>query len=218
MAQPRAPKIDWLLEAWKLSTVLVNVPSRKLRSREFGVIPLDDDVETSLRELQGKLNAYLNFQTAKQFGVSRAKSLPQFGGANFRNAKDTVNLLRKAGVVFSDEAHTAVFVHVQIDFILQHCYLDRVEQVLLPATVASVAGKSVGLQTAVAAAHGRPRRQDLRAAKLSAMKNSGLSWKQLLDTLQGDDIVTEWDDKVIQWVDENGAYRKTATSTFRGWK
>ena len=60
---------------------------------------------------------------------------------------------------------------------------------------------------------------ELREGKANALsKNPFSSWKELLDHLQGDEIVLEWDVKVIRWIDSEGNLKTTATQTFINWK
>lgn len=154
MPQPRAPKVDWLLEAWHLSTTLLDVPTRPLNLGSLGRVPLDESVESYLAGLQARLNDFLNYCVAKKFG-GRAKGLRAFGGEDSRDLIATRNELKQAGMDFDERATAAIFVHVQIGFIRQHYYLREPSRITLPVTLAAIAGKSAALTNAINASHQR---------------------------------------------------------------
>ena len=219
MPQPRSPQVDWLLEAWNLATAIAAVPARPLKLGSLGRLPLDESVESYLAGLQTRLNQFLNYCVAKKLGAGKAKTLAIFDGGDSRHLIATRNALKAAGMDFDERATAAIFVHAQIGIVRRDCYLDEPSRSTLPVTLAAIAGKSAGLQNAVAASQPRMRRQDLRAAKREALaKNDALTWKELLYDLQGDGIVSYWDDTVIRWIDEQDNERTTKPSTFRGWK
>lgn len=160
MPQPRAPKIDWLLEAWNLSTTLTDVPTRPLKLGSLGRVPLDESVESYLASLQTRINGFLNYCVAMKFGARQAKMLARFDGDDSRHLIATRNALKKQGMDFDERATAAIFVHAQIGFIRHHWYLDEPNRITLPVTLVAVAGKSAGLKNAVAA--GKKRRTDRR--------------------------------------------------------
>ncbi len=149
MPKPRAPKIDWLLEAWNLATRLADVPARRLTLGSLGPVPLDESVESYLASLQIKLNEFLNYSVTIKLGAGQAKALPKFDGDDSRHLIAARNELRRAGMDFDERATAAIFVHAQIGFVRQHLYLDDTSRITLPVTLAAIAGKSAALTNAI---------------------------------------------------------------------
>jgi hypothetical protein len=57
--------------------------------------------------------------------------------------------------------------------------------------------------------------QELKLKLLGiAKRNPTDTWKQLLNRLEGDEIVLKWDAESITWLDENGDEHTTPVSTF----
>lgn len=223
MPQPRAPKVDWLLEAWNLSTTLVDVPTRPLKIPGLGQVPLDASVESYLVGLQTRLNAFLNYCVAIKLGAGKAKTLPRFDSDDSRHLTTTRNALKKAGMDFDERATAAIFVHAQIGFVQQHRHLDDANRITLPVTLAAIAGKSAALTNAINASRqrnvDRRSRPTLRDAKLDAKSRCpGASWKELLVDLTGEDIVVAWDDKTIEWRADDDTVKTISVSTFQKYK
>lgn len=155
MPKPRAPNIDWLLEAWNLSTRLVDVPARRLTLGSLGPVPLDESVESYLASLQIKLNEFLNYSVTIKLGAGKAKTLPRFDGDDSLHLIAARNELKRAGMDFDERATAAIFVHAQICFVRQHRYLADPSRITLPVTLAAIAGKSAALTNAINASRQR---------------------------------------------------------------
>jgi hypothetical protein len=219
MPQPRAPKTDWMLEAWNLATALADVPIRPLKIGSVA-LPLDDALAQQLREIQEHLSTFLSYRVRKELRASAPRTA--FGSGDSRPAVATRNALTKAGMVFSDRDHAAIGVHSAIAFILSRNYADGQMKSQLPVILASVSGTSVALQNAIRASKPRGGRNDpnaeLRAAKRRYTKQ-GLSCKEILAQLYGDGLVREWHPaKGITWVGMDGEQRRVALGTFKNWR
>jgi len=220
MPQPKAPRIDWLLEAWHLAELLPQVPSRRL---EIGgiALPLDDDVIQHFDALLEKVNAQMNHAVGKATPAAVQKQVPRFEGTAVRTIMDTADaVLAKVSGTDSDlgVVDVGIAVHKVLAFARQHRYLSDDQRTKLPVIVAAMAGGSLAVQNAIAAARPRTRRQDLRAAKVAEQKKKHhASWQVLLYRLQADGQVDSWDESTIRWTDEQGNSRTTAISTFQRW-
>jgi hypothetical protein len=214
MPQPRAPKTDWLLEAWKLANSLADVPNRP---HKFGAafVPLDDDIARDLRERQEHLNKFLQYRVQLELG---AQAPAQFERFDAQHVVDTRNALTRAGMVFSERDQAAIHAHVSIAFILTRSHASEPMRSQLPVVLASVGGASAALQNAVRASlpRGRTRAAELKAARRK-YKKQGLSWKQSLLQMKGDELIDDYDVHHLYWTDDLGMERKTAIGTFRNW-
>ncbi len=127
--------------------------------------------------------------------------------------------IESIGVRFTPGDKSAIEAQVKLQCVLTYAWICDAWKRSLPLTVAAIAGDSASGQARSRAAKPRQRAPVyLRTCKTMAKKqNPGASWKDLLNTLYGDEIVNYWDHKIIQWTDEDGTRRTTATPTFQKW-
>lgn len=229
MAQPRSPKIDWLVKAWGLSTVLIDLPDRPLVSESFGKLPLDDGVEPVLLALLDRVNEQIGHSVRRQ---SRKKEnhpyraeiekLPAIDWQSPIAVFDRLTALDRLGVSVRQEVKLALRIHTSVRFILQHRYGSANLKVTLPLIVASLSGKPAALQAAENACGSRSRQSPnefLQAEKQRVHRNEpDATWTELLDQLIGDGVVVDYNNDEIYWTNCDGESCSTATSTFRGWK
>lgn len=213
MPQPRSPKVDWLLEAWHLSTTLLHVPTRPLTLGSLGRVPLDETVESYLAGLQARLNAFLNYCVAVKLGA-RARTLRAFDGDDSQHLIATRNELNHAGMDFDERATAAIFVHAQIGFIRQHCYLDEASRVALPVTLAAIAGKSAALTNAVNASyrrHGDRRGPIARIVAEERTRDKHATYAEVLDRIcnsnntETREVIKGFKDGRLWFIDDDGS-------------
>ena len=236
MPQPKAPRIDWLLEAWHLAELLPKVPSRR-RSFDGIALPMGDiqddddsqdddairhdDIIRHFDALLEKVNAQMNHAVGKATPTAVRKQMPRFEGTAVRTIMDTADaVLAKVSGTDSDlgVVDVGIAVHKMLSFARHRRYLTDDQRTKLPVIVAAMAGGSAAVQSAIAASRPRTRRQDLRAAKLAEQKKKpDANWQVLLYRLQADGQVDSWDESTIHWTDERGQSRTTAVSTFQRW-
>lgn len=237
MPQPKAPRIDWLLEAWHLAELLPKVPSSR-RSFHGIALPMGDiqddddsqdddairhdDIIRHFDALLDKVNIQMNHAVDK--AVRKAKQrqqVPRFEGTDARIILATADtVLARVSSTDSDlgVVDVGIAVHKVLAHARQHRQLSDDQRVKLPVIVAAMAGGSAAVQSAIAASRPRTRRQDLRAAKLAEQKKKpDANWQVLLYRLQADGQVDSWDESTIHWTDERGQSRTTAVSTFQRW-
>lgn len=159
MPQPKAPGIDWLLEAWRLAELLPQVPSRRL-TIEGGTVPLDTDVIEHFDALLAKVNIQMNHAVGKAVRKAKQhKQVPQFEGTDVRvilaTADAVLDMVRGTdsdlGVV-----DVGIAVHKMLTYACQHRHLIDDQRVKLPVIVAAMAGGSVAVQNAINAQQPRP--------------------------------------------------------------
>lgn len=161
MPQPKAPRIDWLLEAWHLAELLPQVPSRRL---EIGgiALPLDDDVIQHFDALLEKVNAQMNHAVGKATPTAVRKQMPRFEGTAIRGEcgirKTADAVLAKVGGTDSDlgVVDIGIAVHKMLTYARQRRHLSDDQRVKLPVIVAAMAGGSLAVQNAINAQRPRP--------------------------------------------------------------
>jgi len=172
MPQPKAPRIDWLLEAWHLAELLPQVPSKRL-TYEGGRLPLADRVIEHLDGTQEKLNviehldalaAKVNAQMNHAVGkatrtAAQRKQMPRFEGTDVRVILATADaVLAMVSGTDSDlgVVDVGIAVHQMLASVRQHRQLSDDQRVKLVVVVAALAGGSVAVQNAINAQQKRP--------------------------------------------------------------
>lgn len=239
MPQPKAPRIDWLLEAWRLAELLPKVPSRR-RSFDGIALPMGDiqddddsqdddairhdDIIRHFDALLEKVNAQMNHAVGKATPTAVRKQMPRFEGTAIRGecgilaTADAV--LAKVGGTDSDlgVVDVGIAIHKMLSFARHRRYLTDDQRTKLPVIVAAMAGDSTALAARLRANAPRVRTNRLRAAMSDELRNKpGANWLTLLVGLRLAGIVKRHDDAVILWDDHQNVERTTATSTFQKW-
>lgn len=158
MPQPKAPRIDWLLEAWRLAELLPSVPSRRL-TIEGGKVPLDDEVIQHFNTLLDMVNAEMAHAVRKAVPPAERKQMPQFEGNDVRVILATANeVLDRVRGTDSDlgVVDVGIAIHKVVASVRQHHYLSGDQRLKLPVFVAAMAGGSVAVQNAINAQQPRP--------------------------------------------------------------
>lgn len=227
MAHIKALNVNWLDQAWRISSVIADIPDGPTMSLLTGIgkpLPLGDRQIVLIELLQDTIALHLAYRSRMVHKI--AEPLPDGDKADIapvtRNPVDTAKtlaLLRKRGVKPHDVDLWAYDAHMKLGRILIDRYVCKEWKRLLPLIVASISGETTSETAKLKATQPRVRRMELRSAKLEAQRlNPEYSYKELLRVLEGDGIVTRWDDDIVDWVEEDGTSRKTATNTFRNWK
>lgn len=221
MPQPKAPGIDWLLEAWRLAELLPQVPSRRL-TIEGGTVPLDTDVIEHFDALLAKVNIQMNHAVGK--AVRKAKQrqqVPQFEGTDVRVILATADaVLAKLSGTDSDlgVVDVGIAVHKVLAHARQRQHLSDDQRLKVSVLVAAMSGNSVALANQIRATAPRVRRVYLRDAKRAALEEKPrANWLRLLYTLKSGGTVKSWDNKTVFWTDKQGQSRRTALATFQRW-
>jgi hypothetical protein len=125
-------------------------------------------------------------------------------------------LVTKIGVKLKPVDQWAYDAHMKLGQILIDRYVCKEWKRLLPLIVASLGGATTSQSATLKATQPRPRpANELRDGKFRAQaRNPYSTWKQLLDDLQGDGIVMDWDAATVQWYDVEGNKKTTTTKTW----
>lgn len=120
------------------------------------------------------------------------------------------------------DGQAAMHAMEQLSQVVECCYASPKTKKFLPVFIAAIA-RTTSTANSIKAKNPRPRKIYLRDEKRRAQAaNPGLTWKELLDTLEGDGIVTFWDNNLIRCVEMTSDGKEIpyehATSTFRSWK
>ena len=220
MAHIKAQNINWLDQAWRISSVIADMPDGPPMSLLTGIgkaQALTDWQQFSIELLQDHIEMHLDYRA-----IVVHKTTDTFAPQS-RNPVATGKLfvsfvnrdLKLHGVDL-----WAFDAHMKLGRILIDRYVCSEWKRQLPLIVASIGGDFTSQTAALKAIQPRPRKvNELKAGKEEALRrNSNLRWKELLNDLQGDEIVTEWDLKKIHWLDAEGNGKTTATQTFKNWK
>lgn len=241
MGQIQSPAINWLDEAWRLSKVLADMPAMPpgrftgpgLLTSKWKPLPprqrkLDPHKKQRIELLQDIIDVHLTYRVSVVHGVKPrlpdgTRALVSFANRNPASVMFTYAGLVSDGVKFTDADRCAIDAHMKLGRTLIDCYVCDEWKRLLPLIVASISGSSVSHAATLKARQPRKRlndkNQELRDAKARRMQiEPEESWKESLTQLQGDGLVTGWDDKLIRWRTADNDERTTATSTFRTWK
>lgn len=226
MAQLKAQNINWLDEAWRVSSVIAEMPDTPpgLLSTLLKWPPLQGSTKQHIRLLQDGIALHLAYRSKVVHKISVESSdgeklliSPQ--SSNPVATAKTLAFLRKIGVKLQPVDLWAYDAHMKLGRILLDRYVCKEWKRILPLVVASIGGNYSSETATLKAIQPRNRpTNELREGKANALsKNPFSNWKELLNHLQGDEIVIEWDEKLIRWNDSEGRYKKTATGTFKNW-
>ena len=234
MPQIKQLVIDWVQEAWVVRDLLSDrdvssFPSGGLLgSGGDGPSQLPCTVAARLRVTQETIARLLEYRVKviHKLSPEKAEGAKDMYGFHGLDPDETLWLcghLVHRGVKFTSQDYWAISAHRNIGQILLDGYASEVCKSKLPLIIASISGKSASEQQQERAS--APRNQGDDKTKLLRREKfyrQGLepdaTYKQLLQHLEGDGIVTYWDAKFVKWRDEEDAIRTTATATFRNWK
>jgi hypothetical protein len=225
MAHIQAPVISWLDEAWRISAVIADLPDNPpgLFSSSSKWPPLQGGPKLLIELLQDKIALHLAYRS--RMVHKNTETFPDGEKALIsppsRDPVDTAKLLIAFGktVKLLPVDLWAYDAHMKLGRILIDRYVCKEWKQRLPLIVASISGETTSETAKLKAKQPRVRRMTLRAAKFETHRcNPEYSFKQLLTSLEGDGIVTRWDDNIIKWVDEDGTTKATKTGTFKNWK
>ena len=231
MGQIKALEITWLDEAW---TIMIALQDMKEYPPGVGLLsptPLTGAttkwklppatkpaLETALQVLT--LHLFYRLQVAH-----RVKMPTNIEGTRwFHDITDPTELLitwvylrpkPKIGKPARDD--TAFEAAYRLASVLKDRYCNPAWKREIPLLVAGAGGKSASEHARRIAAVPRGQASSRLADGLAVCvgRNPEARWKELLDDLTGDGIVTCWDHETVQWLDDDGASQETATGTFR---
>ncbi len=230
MGHPKLLPTDWIREAWAVYEVIDRVPSAPSSSLLQSDVPTEriaDDVRRRLELTQDTIGLLLTYRT---FVVHKVKAKPRDGSAGMvsftSRDPESIRLLFKflldAGVPYTTADHWAMNAQVKIGQILQVGHACDEWKRELPLVIASISGKSGSVQAQERAQVLRQRdTADMNALKAGMLRyrrrEPWATYEEILDQLQGDEIVLRWDKKEIQWRDDDSDVQSTATTTFQNW-
>lgn len=227
MAHIKAQDVDWLDEAWRISAVIAAMPDTPPGLLcDFTEWPkLSRGVNLQIDSLLKTIAVHLGYRISVVHKASfeypsGEKGLYWLNSVDPTDTKKFLALLIKLGVKLKPVDLWAFDAHMKLGRILLDRYVCKEWKRELPLIVASIGGATTS-QTAKLKAT-QPRQRQLNALKEgkrgAVRRNPHSSWKELLNDLQGDDIVVDWDDENILWIDAEGNQKRTATQTFKNWK
>jgi hypothetical protein len=227
MAQIKAQDTNWLDQAWRISAVIAAMPDNPpgLLSASRKWPPLTGETKQHIELLQDTIALHLAYRSKVIHKASIA--LPDGDKAMFwlntREPATTAKamaFLVKIGVELQSVDLWAYDAHIKLGRILIDRYVCKEWKRQLPLIVASIGGQTTSQTAKLKARQPRPRPpNELKDEKFRAQgRNEFSTWKELLDDLQGEEIVIQWDNSTIQWSDSEGNTRTTATQTFKNWK
>lgn len=229
MVKLRSPNVDWIDEAMRLSDVFVEKPVGTIQRLAGLAHPVAwEPVHKAINRLKVRVGIRLAYDLQISHKAKTNVRAPRgmdafylvFFGENY-NAPDLQRQLEDAiGVKLTRLDITALEVVLELRQIVTNRFISQETIRLLPLKVASLGGKFTGETSKIRAERRRTRQpNELQKAKLRAQANSpDSSWKELLTWLTGDEVVEQWDEEEINWIDTNGNSRMTKTGTFRNWK
>ena len=224
MGQRKSLKIGWLDEAWFVSAVICHMPASPPLSLLKNGWPVSGNGRQKIEEMQSLIAAHLSQRVTDC--AKRAK-LNCDGHALFDllNRDPVITLkavqaLQEKGVTFKPTDLWAFDAHAKLGRILLDRYVSEEWKRQLPLIVASIGGAFTSETASLNATQPRQRLQnELKQGKFRTLsRNPCSTWKELLNHLQGDEIVVGWDDAEIQWRDSQGNSKRTKTQTFKNWK
>lgn len=227
MAQIKALNVNWLDQAWRISSVIADMPDGPpmgLLTGKGKSPQLSDRQRVLIELLQDTIALHLTYRSRLAHKITvtlpdgeKADIAPQ--SRNPVATAKTLALLRKIGVKLKDVDLWAYDAHIKLGRILIDRYVCKEWKRQLPLIVASIGGETTSETATLKGKQPRVRRMELRSAKFEAQRlNPEYSYKELLRVLEGDGIVTRWDDDIVLWVEEDGTAKETATTTFKNWK
>ena len=227
MAQIKAQDVNWLDEAWRISSVIADMPDNPpgLLSASRKWPPLTGEVKQSIELLQDVIALHLAYRAKVVHKASITlsngdKAMIWLRSRDPATTAKAMAFLVKIGVKLQPVDLWAYDAHMKLGRILIDRYVCKEWKRELPLIVASIGGESTSQKAKLIAKQPRPRpTNELMAAKFRVQRqNPGITWKDLLSTLTGDEIVIDWTPATIRWNTENGDIRTTSTKTFQNWK
>ena len=228
MAQIKKFDTNWLDQAWRISSVIADLPDSPPMSLLTGkgkAPPLTDRQQNSIELLQDHIEVLLQYRSRLVHKI--AAPLPDGSKTDIfpydRNPVTTAKTLAyfvKRGAKLQGVDLWAYDAHMKLGRILIDRYVCPDWKRQLPLIVASIGGEFTSRTATLNATQDRKRKaNELKEGKEKALeRNPYASWKELLDDLQGEEIVTAWDEKTIHWLDAEGNSKTKGTQTFRNWK
>lgn len=231
--------VNWFAKAWELSDMLSTFPRQpveqlnKLAELMQRPAKLTDKQRNHLIELHELIGLHIAIHLRNKHGLTFTEDLapytgkPDNGGVPvFDRSTDpgmTLTIfgaLADRGVKLPDKYTWAFSARVKLARLLIDKYASDAWQRELPLTVAAIGGDSVGRRAQMAASQPRgPQRNELKADKIALMgRHPNESWKELLERLQADGRVLQWDALQIQWQDDDLNIKTRSTGTFKNWK
>lgn len=228
MAQIKAQNVSWLDQAWTISIAIADMPESQpwsLLTGEGKLPALSELHRKQVENLQDRIALHLAYRSRMVHKVPYAfpdgeKALISPYSRNPVATGKLLACLNKTGIKLQNVDLWAYDAHMKLGRILIDRYVCKEWKRLLPLIVASLGGEFTSQTATLMAIQPRNRKvNELKDGKETALcRNPYASWKELLDDLQGDAIVTEWDEKKIHWLDAEGNGMTTATQTFKNWK
>jgi len=227
MALPKSLPVDWFEMGCRVGAALESVPSEPAAA-DGELPPLQPATSAMLQKLAGAIAYHLSYRLRVVHKL--ATKLPDgtggmvsFDGRDPHQVMRFYKLAKEGRVELKREDLLALDAALMIGRLLQSRLASAEWKWKLPVYVAGIAGPSTGEKAQRWIVEPRARRRDnnadLRDAKRSAAnRNPEATWKNLLDTLEGDEFVTRWTGSEIEWTDEEGKQKVTLTSTFKNWK
>ena len=220
MGQIKKFGTKWLYQAWEISDVIADMPDGPPMSLLTGIgkaPPLTDWQRNSIELLQDHIEVHLAYRAIRVHKTTDTFA-PQSRNP-VATGKLFVSFVNRALKLHGVDLW-AFDAHMKLGRILIDRYVCPEWKRKLPLIVASIGGEFTSQTATLNATQYRKRKaNELKEGKKEALKrNPNASWKELLDDLQGDAIVTEWDVETIHWVDAEGNGKTTATQTFKNWK
>lgn len=230
MPQLKIPPTNWLDAAWEISAVLEGMPSgptnrlaalvwkdaEKYKGRLLG-----DDVIDAIEGLLIDITLRLAYRLQVHHKAHKKLNGRAIDLEN-RDPKVTLKAIKRiesGGIVLDTPDFSAFDAHIKLSRILIDGYVSPEWKRTLPLLVASISGATTSQTATLKATQSRVRRIELRSAKVGAQRlNPRDTYKELLTVLEGDGIVTRWDDDIVHWLEKDGTAKETATTTFRNWK
>jgi hypothetical protein len=227
MAHIKALKVNWLDQAWRISSVIADMPDGLPMGLLTGIgksPPLSDRQRVLIELLQDTIALHLTYRSRMAHKIT--VTLPDGAKADIApQSRDpvatakTLDLLRKIGVKLQPVDLWAYDAHMKLGRILIDRYVCTEWKRLLPLIVASISGETTTETATLKATQPRTRRIELRDKKLKVQRlNPDYSIAQVLNALENEGVVQQWDAADIRWIDKDGNNKTTATGTFQNWK
>jgi hypothetical protein len=227
MGQIKAPRINWLEEAWIISQTVA-----KFESGPPGLLStathwsIEPDLAAVVRDIQDSVSLYLTYRitTVYKFAlksIDGERWLMGFEGCHPDTVLAGYKFMEGAGLKFKGVDRCAFEAHMMLGRILIDTFVCDQWKRELPLMVASIGGPSGSYVASLKAGRPRGKRRPsfLEEEKYRVQRaHPGYSWKELLDELTGDSVVIDWNEETITWKDPDDNVRTTPCSTFRDWK
>lgn len=228
MGQIKKFGTNWLDQAWRVSTVIADMPDGLRMSLLAGIgktPPLTEWRREFIELLQDHIEGFLQYRSRIVYKITdiHPDGTKNDIAPDSRNPADTEKMLAKLRAKVGKLQGVDLWAydaHMKLGRILIDRYVCPKWKRQLPLIVASIGGEFTSQTATLNATQDRKRKEnELKVGKEKALSsNPNLNWKELLNDLQGDEIVTEWDLEKIHWLDAEGNGKTTATQTFKNWK